>query len=83
MIMTRTYGHSDTTKIRKTMGVVQEIKDDIAAGKDFIISDFHDHWCGKPCNLEDLQKSGYGFMRVRYRSSTRVSIIDLSDLEEK
>jgi hypothetical protein len=50
---------------------------DFRDGKDFIMENIMDKYCGKPCNIEDLKKAGYTRAQIRYNKKTRVVFVEL------
>lgn len=46
-------------------------------GKDFVIETFHHPYCGKPCNINDMQ--GEHIINIRYKASQNVCVIRFKD----
>jgi hypothetical protein len=53
------------------------IMDDLAAGKDFVISDIMNRWDGKPASACDLVREGYTKAMVRYGKMRKVTVVPL------
>lgn len=45
------------------------------SGKDFILHDFSSPWDGKPINLEDAKKAGFGEVNIRFARMTKVVVV--------
>ena len=54
------------------------VKEDFAAGKDFIVNDITSRWDGKPCNRADLLTAGVKNVQIRYARNTKVMAVKVS-----
>ena len=45
------------------------------SNKDFIIENVMDHYCGKPINKEDFEKTTYKSVELRYKNKTQSTYI--------
>lgn len=54
------------------------VKEDWAAGKDFVVADVMDPYCGKPINREDAVKAGITTVNIRYKKLTQVCVVKVS-----
>lgn len=50
------------------------VEQDFNAGKDFIIETFFHPYCGKPCNITDLQGEGIDYVHIRYNKLQKVAV---------
>ncbi len=50
-------------------------KADWEAGKDFIVADMMDPYCGKAINKEDAKAAGYKTVNIRYKRLTGVVVV--------
>ncbi len=70
MTLTPAYGRDYTS--------AKAAKADWDAGKDFIIADMMDPYCGKPINREDARNAGIKTVNIRYKRLTQVAVVKVS-----
>lgn len=70
MTLTPAYGRDYTSS--------KAVKEAWAAGKDFIVADFLDPYCGKPINKEDAVSAGLKTVNIRYKKLTQVCVVKVS-----
>jgi hypothetical protein len=52
-------------------------KADWEAGKDFIVADISDPYCGKPINIADAKGAGIATINIRYAATTKVTVVTI------
>lgn len=67
MTLTPAYGRDYTSG--------KAAKADWEAGKDFVVADMMDPYCGKSINKEDAKKAGITSVNIRYKRLTGIVVV--------
>lgn len=46
-------------------------------GKDFIVETFNDPYCGKLCNKQDIERTNYDRVQIRYAKMTKFVMVEV------
>lgn len=56
---------------------IKAVKSDFDEGKDFIIENIENKWCGKPCNKNDLKKLKIKIVLIRYSNRRKITEVKI------